>query len=296
MAAEKQSIDRVKAADKKLEEAKIVFSAAKQEAAAQQTKIKSLSSELSATAAQLQQASSALEDATQSRRLLEDELRAIKSQSTVGAASLEQQLRSVEIERAASQAQVDVLRDAAIALEEEVKEARAAAAAQAVVLEAKLAEAKAALALETADLKLRLSASENLCSMHLQQQQQELARQERERAFMEHKIAKMEAQQSAAAAAESAAAAAESAAAAACAAAELAASSAKERVAAVSAVFKKMSNLDEGLEGDCTCLSCMQGLTDPVLLQVCRSLAILCAWNGLMAFAVRPFVVLKLCF
>ncbi len=288
VAAEKQSIDRAKAADKKLEEAKIVFSAAKQEAAAQQTKIKSLSSDLSATQTELQQASSALEDATRSRRVLEDELRAIKSQSTAGAARLEEQLRGVEIERAETQAQVDGLRNAAIALEEEVKEARSAATAQAVVLEAKLAEAKAALASETADLKLRLSASENLCSVHQQQQQQELARQERERTFMEHKIAKMAEQQSAAAAAESAAAAAR-------AAAELAATSAKERVAAVSAVFKKMANLDEGLEGDCTCLSCMQGLADPVLLQVCRSHALLCARMGLMAFAVWSFVVFKLC-
>ena len=45
---------------------------------------------------------------------------------------------------------------------------------------------------------------------------------------------------------------------------------AKERIAAVSAVFKKMANLDEGLEGDCTCLQCMQALADPVLLQVMR--------------------------
>lgn len=50
--------------------------------------------------------------------------------------------------------------------------------------------------------------------------------------------------------------------------AERAATAALERVAAVSAVFKKMVNLDEGLEGDCTCLQCMQSLADPVLLQV----------------------------
>jgi propanediol dehydratase large subunit len=66
-------------------------------------------------------------------------------------------------------------------------------------------------------------------------------------------------QQSAAAAAEAAAAARGY--------AERDATAALERVAAVAAVFK-MANLDEGLEGDCTCLQCMQSLADPVLLQV----------------------------
>ena len=65
-----------------------------------------------------------------------------------------------------------------------------------------------------------------------------------------------------------AAAAVESAAATAQAVAQHAAAAANERIAAVSAVFKKMANLDEGLEGDCTCLQCMQALADPVLLQV----------------------------
>jgi hypothetical protein len=67
---------------------------------------------------------------------------------------------------------------------------------------------------------------------------------------------------------QSAAADAEAAAAAARGDAERAVTAALERVAAISAVFKKMANLDEGLEGDCTCLQCMQSLADPVLLQV----------------------------
>jgi len=45
--AEKMSIERANAADKKVEEAKIVGSAAKQEAAALQAKIKGLTAELS---------------------------------------------------------------------------------------------------------------------------------------------------------------------------------------------------------------------------------------------------------
>ena len=77
------------------------------------------------------------------------------------------------------------------------------------------------------------------------------------------KLAKLEEQQLAAAASESAAAATQ-------AAAERMTATANERIAAVSAVFKKMANLDEGLEGDCTCLQCMQALADPVLLQVMR--------------------------
>ena len=136
-------------------------------------------------------------------------------------------------------------------------------------LECKLEEAKAALASETTNLKLRLNESEKLLSVQqqqqqqqvqVQQQQQECARQGRERVFIEHKIATLDQQQSAAAAAEAAAAARGD--------AERAATAALERVAAVSAVFKKMANLDEGLEGDCTCLQCMQNLADPMLLQV----------------------------
>jgi cell division protein FtsB len=139
-----------------------------------------------------------------------------------------------------------------------------------------LEEAKAALASETTNLKLRLSESEELLSVQhqqqqqqqqvqVQQQQQECARQGRERVFIEHKIAMLDQQQSAAAAAEAAAAAARGD-------TERAATAALERVAAVSAVFKKMANIDEGLEGDCTCLQYMQSLADPVLLQVMAAL------------------------
>ena len=141
-------------------------------------------------------------------------------------------------------------------------------------LECKLEEAKAALASETTNLKLRLNESEKLLSVQqqqqqqqqvqVQQQQQECARQGRERVFIEHKIAMLDQQQSAAAAAEAAAAARGD--------AERAATAALERVSAVSAVLKKMANLDEGLEGDCTCLQCMQSLADPVLLQVMAAL------------------------
>ena len=261
--AEKQSIERAKAADKKLDEAKIVVSASKQETGALQTKIKNLTAELSAAKAQLQQAVAALAEETHLRRLSSDELEALRLQVASGTTSLQEQLQCVDSARAQSQARAEEFRGAAQALQEEVKEARAAAAAQQTLLEMKLAETKAALASEATDLKQRLAASENLCSVHQQQHQQECARQERERKFVEQKLAKLEEQQLAAAASESAAAATQ-------AAAERMTATASERIAAVSAVFKKMANLDEGLEGDCTCLQCMQALADPVLLQVMR--------------------------
>ncbi len=302
VAAEKQSIDRAKNADKKLEEAKIVFSAAKQESAALQTKIKSLTAELSSAQTKLQLTASALHDATQSKVAVEDELRVIKSQQAAGSASLEQQLHSVESACVESQAQVAELRSATRALQEEVDNARSSAAAKVNSLEAKLAETKAAHSSETSQLKLRLSAAETLSSVHQQQQQQlqqqhqqECARQERERAFTEHKMAILEEQTSAAAAAQAAAAAAT-------AEAEVIAAAAKERVAAVAAVFKKMANLDEGLEGSCTCLQCMQALADPVLLQVtaptrrappspdlfCCSAGIRCAQHALLSRGHAP--------
>ena len=61
--------------------------------------------------------------------------------------------------RAQSQAQAEEFRGAARVLQEEVQEARAAAATQQALLQVKLAEAKAALVSETTDLKQRLSAS-----------------------------------------------------------------------------------------------------------------------------------------
>jgi hypothetical protein len=259
--AEKKSIERAKAADKKVEEAKIVVSAAKQEAAALHAKIKGLTAELSAATAQLQQTSGALAEETRLRRQCTDELEALRLQVVAGTSSLQAQLQSADSARAQSQAQAEEFRGAARVLQEEVQEARAAVSAQQALLQVKLAEAKVAIASQNTDLKQRLSASENLCSVHQQQHQQECARQERERKFIEQKLEKLEEQQMAAAASESAAATAQ-------AAAEHAAAAANECIAAVSAVFKKMANLDEGLEGDCTCMQCMQALADPVLLQV----------------------------
>lgn len=259
--AEKKSIERAKAADKKIEEAKIVFSASKHEAVALQSKIKSLTSELSAAQAQLLQTSAALAEETRLRRVCVEELQAIKSQAATDAAALKEQLQNTDCSRSVFEARAEELSATAHALQEEVKQVHAAAAAQLIQLEATLVETKAAHASETADLKLRLTSSEKMCSIHQQQHQQESSRQERERLFVEQKLAKLEEQQSAAAAAESAAAVAR-------AEAERSAAAATERIAAVSAVFKKMANLDEGMEGDCTCLQCMQTLADPVLLQV----------------------------
>ncbi len=259
--AEKKSIERAKAADKKLEEAKIVFSASKHESGVLQSKIKSLTAELSAAHTQLLQTSTALGEETRLRRACEDQLEATKSQTTADTASLKEQLQVIDSSRSVSEARAEELSAAAQALQEEVKQLHAAAVKQLIQIEATLLETKAAHALETADLKLRLSASEKLCSVHQQQNQLESSRQERERLFVDQKLAKLQEQQSAAAAAESAAAAAR-------AEAELAAAAATERIAAVTAVFKKMANLDEGMEGDCTCLQCMQALADPVLLQV----------------------------
>jgi chromosome segregation ATPase len=259
--AEKKSIERAKAADKKLEEAKIVFSASRHEADTLQSKIKSLTSELSAAQAQLRQTSAALAEETRLRRACVEEFEAIKSQASADATALKEQLQSTDCSRSVFEARAEELSATARALQEEVKQVHAAAAAQLIQLEATLAETKAAHASETTDLKLRLASAEKMCSIHQQQHQQETSRQERERLFVEQKLAKLEEQQSAAAAAESAAAAAR-------AEAERSAAAATERIAAVSAVFKKMANLDEGMEGDCTCLQCMQTLADPVLLQV----------------------------
>jgi hypothetical protein len=277
--AEKKSIERAKIADKKLEEAKIVVSASKQASAALQNKINALTSELSAAQSQVKQCTAALSEEKRLRLETTSELDSFKCQSAACTASLQQQLQSFETACAQSQSQAEELRQAMQLLQAEIAAVRSASDAQVAALEAKLAHDEAARSGETARLALQLSAAENARSVqqqqlqqqlqqHLQQQlqqqqqqQQESARQQRERVFVEQKLAKLEEQQAAAAATQSAANAA-------LAEAERAASAANERVAAVSAVFKKMSNLDEGLEGDCTCLRCMQALADPVLLQV----------------------------
>jgi chromosome segregation ATPase len=270
--AEKKSIERAKIADKKLEEAKIVVSASKQASAALQNKINALTSELSAAQLQVKQCTAALSEEKRLRLETTSELDSFKCQSAACTASLQQQLQSFETACAQSQSQAEELRQAMQLLQAEIAAVRSASDAQVAALEAKLAHVEAARSGETARLALQLSAAENACSMQQQQlqqqlqqqqqqQQQESARQQRERVFVEQKLAKLEEQQAAAAATQSAANAA-------LAEAERAASAANERVKAVSAVFKKMSNLDEGLEGDCTCLRCMQALADPVLLQV----------------------------
>lgn len=262
--AEKKSIERAKAADKKLEEAKIVFSASKQETAALQSKIKTLTSELSSAQAQLKQVSANLEEETRLRLQSVSEIESLKSQSAAGSTFFKDQLQSIEIARAESQSQAEKLQHETRALQEEVLLIRTTAAAQLSALEAKVAETEAARLCETAQIRLQLSAAENTCSVQRQQLELECARQQKERIFFEQKLAKLEEQQAVAAATQSAAAAAR-------ADAERAANAANERIAAVSAVFKKMTNLDEGLEGDCTCLQCMQTLADPVLLQVSSS-------------------------
>lgn len=259
--AEKKSIERAKAADKKLEEAKIVFSASKQEAAALQTKIKSVTAELSSVQAQFKQASSALAEETRLRLRFEQEVESLKSQTTAASTSLQEQMQSVKAAHAESKSQAEKLQCEARALQEEVASVRTTAAAEIKLLEAKLVETEVALASQTAELRRQLNAAESSCSVQQQQRQLESARQEKERAFVEQKLARLEEQQCAAASAQSAAAAAH-------AEAEREKSAASERSAAVAAVFKKMANLDEGLEGDCTCLQCMQALADPVLLQV----------------------------
>ena len=87
--ADKKSSERAKAADKKLEEAKNVLSAANQDAAALQIKIKNTTAELSVARTQLQQTSRALQEMAGANRVLEGELQALKSQVSAGRASLD---------------------------------------------------------------------------------------------------------------------------------------------------------------------------------------------------------------
>ena len=127
--ADKKSSERAKAAEKKLEEAKNVLSAANQDAAALQIKIKNTTAELSVARTQLQQTSCALQEMGGANRVLEGELQALKSQVSAGRASLDDKLQSAESARMEYQAQVEQFRDAARAAQEETKEARSASSA-----------------------------------------------------------------------------------------------------------------------------------------------------------------------
>jgi chromosome segregation ATPase len=293
MEAEKKHIGKAEIADKKLEEAKIVISASKREAAGLQSKIKAMDAALIAVQAELTQASSALSHETQLHRSCAEELAVMKLQRASESAVLEEQLQSAAAALAASESRVQMLEKEIDTLQKEATEAKSSLNALLISAEAKLVDAQAASRCESENLALRLAAAEEKKNSLQQQLEQELARQKRENDFFLDKVAKLDEQTLAAASAEAACAAA-------CAEAQRLSTEAKERVAAVGVVFNKLLHLDEGVDSDCTCLNCLQALADPLLLQVrvgsCSLVMqqLSCASN-IYALLVRPFAVRDMC-